>query len=122
MKYFRPLLGLFAMLASIGVSMSLVASAWRNLLVPEADLAASFSGPLPPEALSFWPAWMVVLCIQLVLMATAWMLLVKQRAFVPMLISTFVVASVLEHRSFERDQDIWSAAAQPSQRSQGHTH
>jgi hypothetical protein len=67
--------------------------------------------------LSFWPAWMVVLGVQLVLMATAWMLLTKQRAFVPMLISTFVVASVLEHRSFERDQDVWSAAAQPAQRS-----
>jgi hypothetical protein len=120
MKYFRPLLGLFAMCASIGVSISLVATAWRNLLIPEADLVASFQGPLPPDDLSFWPAWMVVLALQLVLMATAWLMLAKQRAFVPMLISTFVVASVLEHRAFERDQDVWSAAVQPAQQRSSH--
>jgi hypothetical protein len=117
MKYFRPLLGLFAACASVAVSLSIVASAWRDLLVPDADLAASFQGPLPPEALTFWPAWMVVLFVQLVLMATTWFLLAKQRAFIPMLVSTFVVASVLEHRAFERDQAVWSAAVQPQRSS-----
>jgi hypothetical protein len=69
---------------------------------------------LPPEALSFWPAWAVVLALQIALMGLAWGLLSRSnRAFVPTLISVFVVASVLEHRSFERDQAVWSAAVQP---------